>query len=85
MADYYLYEQTLKDLDAQISYKQSEVDRVKAIPENAVVKNTVITSLEEDPVELRNKRSYYSHFLADMLMKRVTRGCCCTSGCCQYY
>ena len=84
MADYYLYEQTLKDLDAQISYKQSEVDRVKAIPENAVVKNTVITSLEEDLVDLRNKRSYYSNFFADMLMKRCCSGQCCR-GCCQYY
>ena len=48
MADYYLYEQTLRDLDAQISYKQGEMDRVKVIPENEVVKNTVICSLEED-------------------------------------
>ena len=83
MADYYLYERTLRDLDDQISYKQSELDRVKAIPENAIVKNTVIQSLSEDLAELRNKRTYYSQFLADMLMKRVS-GYCCTSGCCRY-
>ena len=83
MADYYLYEQMLRDLGVQISYKQGEIDRVKVIPENEVVKNTVICSLEEDLRDLRNKRQYYSQFLADMLIKRVG-GYCCTSGCCRY-
>ena len=85
MADYYLYERTLRDLDDQISYEQSELDRVKAIPENAIVKNTVIQSLSEDLAELRNIRSYYSQFLADMLMKRCIGGPCCVGGCCRYY
>ena len=84
MADYYLYERTLRDLDDQISYKQSELDRVKAIPENAVVKNTVIQSLSEDLAELRNKRAYYSQFLADMLMTRCIGRQCCIGGCCRY-
>ena len=74
MADYYLYERTLRDLDDQISYKQSELDRVKAIPENAIVKNTVIQSLQEDLTDLRNKRTYYSQFLADMVDTVVLLG-----------
>ena len=84
MVDYYLYERTLRDLDDQISYKQSELDRVKAIPENAIVKNTVIQSLSEDLTELRNKRCFYSQFLADMLMKRCIGGTCCSGGCFRY-
>ena len=85
MSDYYLCEQTVRDLDDQISYKQCELNRVKATPENVVVKNTVISALEEDLAELMNKRSYYSQFLAEMLLKRCVGGQCCNGGCCKYY
>ena len=83
MADYYQYEQTLTDLDAQISYKQSELDRVKIIPENDVVKNTVIQSLNEDLTELRNKRSYYTQFFSNIFMNNCVS--CANGKCWRYY
>ena len=83
MAGYCLYEQTLIDLDTQISYKQNELDRVKAIPENEIVKNTVIQSLNEDLTELRNKRSYYTQFFSNLLMNNCVS--CSNGKCWRYY
>ena len=83
MADYYQYEQTLRDLDAQISNKEYELYRVQTLNENAIVKNTVIQSLNEDLVELRNKKSYYTQFFSNLLMNNCVS--CANGKCWRYY
>ena len=83
MADYYQYEQTLRDLDAQISNKEYELYRVQTLNENAIVKNTVIQSLNEDLVELRNKKSYYTQFFSNLLMNNCVS--CSNGKCWRYY
>ena len=83
MADYYQYEQTLRDLDAQISNKEYELYRVQTLNENAIVKNTVIQSLNEDLVELRNKKSYYTQFFSNLLMNNCVS--CSNGKCWRFY
>ena len=85
MVDFFQYEQTLKDLDESITYKQSELERVKATDVNDVVKNTVISALEQDLTELRGKRACYTQFFTELFMKNTGGSCWCSGGCCKYY
>ena len=78
------YEKTIYDIDQKICQKEDELNRVYNIKENAIVKNTVIQSLNEDLVELRNRRSYYSHIMMGIMMNNCQGGCCTNGKCYKY-
>ena len=81
---YDAYEKPIYEIDNKICQKEDELNKVFNLKENDIMKNTLIKSITQELVELRNQRSYYSNVLMGVMMSNCTGGCC-GGKCSKYY